>query len=1453
MAASDQNYRSQRALDIVFGVSSVLMLLSVVWMFAQDYFRDYKVEQRQFRDVESAIANRQMIAMVPDQETLDAIKATQEKLANALTVRGDVDREYRPKFDAISTDKVKSYNAYQAVKADYDSEMSLLNIAVEDRNKFAAGTPEYQHHEEKVKQMVALTDKRRKQLAEALVADEKNDDKIKALQAEQKETIRKRLEEKGITEEIDKIEDELKRLTVDFDRFAKQAVQKKWRVGDTIRELPVLDAFASPVRIHQFTLTDLPIDYNFKYVTRFDRCMTCHQGIDRPAYTKVALQELTQPLDKDMQERLKKAEGVFADRRKILHMEEESFDSSQIASLARQIEISGPRINEFAAHPRLDLFVDASSPHPAEKFGCTVCHGGQGTATDFVNAVHTPTSLAQKARWEKDNSWVHIHDWEFPMLPKRFQESSCLKCHYQVVELLPDGNKTEYRDSWNAKEKKVVKEKQPSPGAKVVAGYNLIRENGCFGCHEISGSKGGRKVGPDLRLEPNPPVDSLSPTERAKLYADPANPPGAMRKVGPSLRRINDKTNEEWVRKWINSPRGYRPDTKMPHFYNLSTNNKEYLAATAPDQKDYPDAEIHSIAFYLFQHSKAITEEKKQPSFKLPGDFKADATKGRALFTERGCLACHKHEKTEEAQGDFPKVVSEAHFGPNLTRLADKLGDKPGDDKARNWLVNWVKDPTFYHPRTFMPVTHLSDEDAANIAAWLLEQKSDWKADDVPKPEDKVFQSLARVYLAKNLTTLEADELFKPENANQLADKLQKQLDESDRKLGEKLDAEGKLKLYIGRKAINQLGCFGCHDIPGFENAKPIGTPLNDWGKKDTDRIAFEDINAYVKKTHFPEKEVKESDAFGKEHYERYFFDALQAHQRDGFLQQKLREPRSYDYDRVKAWDERLRMPQFRFARNEAKPKDENETEEQARDRAEAEAREQVMTFVLGLLAEPIPSKYVYSPQTEKAAIVKGKAVLDKFNCAGCHQLRPGVFEFNTKPTYQDGEKKSLVLSALDAAQKKVGPNGVDPKDYVFANHNAWVGQLSANPDIIRAHGLPLGRDESDVNFRLTEAVRFVPEEVQKQIDEGKIPSKDRDKHAKDVPASETIGLPISQVLAEGDPWGGTFVDLLAPYLVARKTKDLDDDPKARSGLPPPLLREGEKVQPDWLFRFLKNPYKIRELTILRMPRFNMSEEEAMALANYFAAVDRLSNPRMGLDYPYFPFPQRQDGFLQEKSAAYVAKLKKEDLEKRVDKMKEVWKELLPDQEKEFTSRIADLKKAVEEAKKAEDKAQGAEKERLKKDREATEKRLQDVEKEAESWKKLEAQPKSWEQDRIYATDAFRLLVNNDLCLACHQVGSHGSKPIGPRLDVVSDRLRPEWTRMWLAAPQRMMVYPKGAHPMPQNFPNGEIKLQDVFNGPPLDQVTGIRDVLMLYPKVADMPEDRKYRPAQAAPQGAKP
>src|SRR5262249_40016372 len=146
----------------------------------------------------------------------------------------------------------------------------------------------------------------------------------------------------------------------------------------------------------------------------------------------------------------------------------------------------------------------------------------------------------------------------------------------------------------------------------------LVKENGCFGCHEIASIKSGRAVGPDLRLEPTPPLDWLTSAEQVKAKSDALNPPGQQRKVGPSLRRLTEKSNPEWAAKWIKDPRGFRPDTKMPHFYGLSTNSKGAL----PDgQKDFPDAEVASITYYLFVESQRYLEGKSTPFLAVQMDL----------------------------------------------------------------------------------------------------------------------------------------------------------------------------------------------------------------------------------------------------------------------------------------------------------------------------------------------------------------------------------------------------------------------------------------------------------------------------------------------------------------------------------------------------------------------------------------------------------------------------------------------------------------------------------------------------------------------------------------------------------------------------------------------------------------------------------------------------------------
>ena len=140
-----------------------------------------------------------------------------------------------------------------------------------------------------------------------------------------------------------------------------------------------------------------------------------------------------------------------------------------------------------------------------------------------------------------------------------------------------------------------------------------------------------------------------------------------------------------------------------------------------------------------------------------------------------------------------------------------------------------------------------------------------------------------------------------------------------------------------------------------------------------------------------------------------------------------------------------------------------------------------------------------------------------------------------------------------------------------------------------------------------------------------------------------------------------------------------EDRDKARNFLPPPLLREGERVQPEWLYRFLLHPQPIRSYTILRMPRFNMSAEEARALVDYFNGVSRLENPSANLPRTYADLPQRDPAFWESQNSTYLRRLKEKNvLDGRVADLKPGWK-LVWEERRSAMDRQIELMKGIVE------------------------------------------------------------------------------------------------------------------------------------------------------------------------------
>jgi hypothetical protein len=268
-----------------------------------------------------------------------------------------------------------------------------------------------------------------------------------------------------------------------------------------------------------------------------------------------------------------------------------------------------------------------------------------------------------------------------------------------------------------------------------------------------------------------------------------------------------------------------------------------------------------------------------------------------------------------------------------------------------------------------------------------------------------------------------------------------------------------------------------------------------------------------------------------------------------------------------------------------------------------------------------------------------------------------------------------------------------------------------------------------------------------------------------------------------------------------------------------------------------------------------MSPDEARALVDYFAAVERLENPGLGLKYPYESIPQQEafdDAFWVKRNREYLERLKTRDAkgdtlyDKRVKELTPVWTQILKDleaKEAEAKTKMERAKTSLEAAKKAADEEKDAAK------KGPLEARLKSEDDIFQAWQSewtalalqvknntVAKQQKTWETDQAYLTDAFRIVANKQLCMQCHQVGTtpNTNQIQGPPLFLAHERLRPGWLERWIAIPQRFLTYGSS---MPVNFPAHKMgEFQELMAGAPLEQIIGIRDLLMAYPRAAALP-----------------
>ena len=325
----------------------------------------------------------------------------------------------------------------------------------------------------------------------------------------------------------------------------------------------------------------------------------------------------------------------------------------------------------FTAHPQLDRFVASDSPHPIDSFGCTTCHAGLDRAVEFSRAGHTPDTPEQQADWETRLDWWQDHFLETPMLPLSRIEASCVKCHTGAGDV--------------------------PAAADLNMGRDLVRTYGCFGCHNIPGYEGVRKVGPDLTT-------------------------------------VGGKLDAEWVKKWLRDPKAFKSEARMPSFW-FNSNNSE------PEYEARNNAEITAIAEFLFSQSQDMA---------LPVAARTDgnAERGQALVESVGCLACHVVGTVPE---DPVRTQHRRRFGYNLASQGSKT--------SIEWLYNWVRDPEAVWHDTNMPSLRLTDAESADVAAYLASLTNpEWEAEVFPDLDEAALDEVTLEFLRTGSTGIQASE-----------------------------------------------------------------------------------------------------------------------------------------------------------------------------------------------------------------------------------------------------------------------------------------------------------------------------------------------------------------------------------------------------------------------------------------------------------------------------------------------------------------------------------------------------------------------------------------------------------------------------------------------------------------------------------------------------------------------
>ncbi|MFQ5494027.1 MAG: hypothetical protein ACE5EX_01470, partial [Phycisphaerae bacterium] len=785
---------------------------------------------------------------------------------------------------------------------------------------------------------------------------------------------------------------------------------------------PILD-FAAPKttpgrqQVRQLVLPDVRQRLNYLESYTTDRCTTCHVAIDDPEFARDRLARKLErslpginqalqrrgldPFDPPRPPTLEGTDqalpvgAVTPHWEKLSEAQQDAYFDALLGLVNRYLKLVDRKTIDLGqpilAHPDLELFVSVKSPHPMAKMGCTVCHEGNPQETDFVLAAHSPGTHKVRERWEEEYfdrvlgiptaTFETIeHYWDRSMLLPKYTEAGCAKCHSQISD--------------------VARFEGERVGARINLGRHLFTSVGCINCHEVKAL-------------------------------------GEQRRVGPDLKHLAAKLTPGFVQQWVYFPKKFRPSTWMPHFFLQENNRAVSRTSVDPDPVLRTQTEVAAITKYLFAVS-----DPWQPLEK-PAGVQGDPSRGRQLFRNVGCLACHaniaetgeawitadlseregidaetarhrylgmtyeervlyamEHFATDEDTHLEPVSVrfdpEASYHRPTFTRFAPELSGI-GSKVTFDWLYSWLIEPTRYAALTKMPSLRLTPAEAADLAAYLMTLKNyrfSQEAFELDASRKAMVDDLMFMLLSAQRSERRSRAIIRDEGGS-LTEMLVALLASSpslDRKSADALirpmSLQDKKLMFLGNKTIAHYGCYTCHEIRGFETTTPVGTELSTWAEKPVSQLDFANYDHAFHKLREEKHDVYAYvyplDAEGLNHWspidDRAAEEIAQTHA--GFAKHKLLNPRIWDREKLKKPYDKLKMPNFYFTEKEA---------------------EALTTYLLSRIPPRVNDvlKIDYDGDLP-GPIADGRNLTRELNCLGCHEIEDNV------PTIQQYFRRTI-------------------------------------------------------------------------------------------------------------------------------------------------------------------------------------------------------------------------------------------------------------------------------------------------------------------------------------------------------------------------------------------------------------------------------------------------------------